>query len=146
MPKITKLVLKRMLIWLCESCLELVLLGLALIGLFGYEKHSFGGDLELSVSVWLLGLLVSGYFVTTFFVRTLWKGQRWWSYSVVTVALFFVHTQIAFVLFHVSTWSDRLSMQMPGALVIFGCTATGTLVLRKLAPQRETSASMRDAV
>jgi hypothetical protein len=143
---VIKLLLARLLTWFFETCLELIVLGLILIGLFGYDKHAFVKDLELYVSVWLLGLFVSGYFVTTFFFRALWKGQSWWSYSVVAVALFLVHTEIAFVLYGVSTASDKIRMQMPGVFVVFSCTVVGTLALRKFVPKRKISAPIRDPV
>jgi hypothetical protein len=36
------LILKRLAVWLPETLLEVLLLGLALIGLVGYDQHAFG--------------------------------------------------------------------------------------------------------
>jgi hypothetical protein len=44
------LIVKRLAIWLLETLFQAVLLGLALMGLFGYDQHAFGKGLGLYVS------------------------------------------------------------------------------------------------
>lgn len=56
------LILKRLIVWLFETCLEATLLGLALIGLFGYDQHGFGKS---------LGLYVGGILLLSFYDRLL---------------------------------------------------------------------------
>ena len=130
------MLLKRLAVWFLETLFEAMLLGLALIVLFGYDQHAFGKSLGLYVSGILLMSFTTGYLLTTAVARGAWRGQEWWSYSVIAVALFLVHSEIFFVVSGGSTRSEKLSMQMAGACIVFACTFVGTLVLRKWAPAR----------
>jgi hypothetical protein len=130
------LILKRLIVWFVETFCEAMLLGLALIGLFGYDQHAFGRSFGLYVSGILLLSFTTGYVLTTAIARGAWKGQRWWSYSVIAVALFLVHSQIFFVVSGGSTRPEKLSMQIAGACIVFACTLAGTFALRKWAPAR----------
>jgi hypothetical protein len=111
-----------------------MLLGTALIGLFGYDQHAFGKSFGLAVSGILLLSFTTGYLLTTAIARGAWKAQRWWSYS--AVALFLVHSQIFLVVSGGSTRPEKLSMQIAGACIVFACTLAGTFTLRKWAPAR----------
>ena len=124
------LILKRLMVWFVETLFEAILLGLALIKLFGYDQHAFGKSLGLYVSGILLMSFTTGYLLTTAVARGAWRGQEWWSYSVIAVALFLVHSEIFFVVSGGSTRSEKLSMQIAGACIVFACTFLGSYVLR----------------
>ena len=126
-----RLILKRLTVWFVEILFEAMLLGLALAGLFGYDQNAFGKSVERYVSGILLLSFTTGYLVTTAIVRLAWKGQSWWSYSAIAVALFLAHSQLFFVVSGGSTLLERLSMQMAGACIVFACTFAGTLALRR---------------
>ena len=138
------MLLKRLAVWFLETLFEAMLLGLVLIGLFGYDQHALGKSLGLYVSGILLLSFTTGYLLTTAIARGAWKGQGWWSYSAVAVALFLVHSQIFFVVSGGSTRSEKLSMQMAGACIVFACTFVGTLALRKWAPARSKPVNLPD--
>jgi hypothetical protein len=59
------LILKRLVIWFVETSLEAFLLGLALIGMFGYVRNGFGKSLGLAVSTIIPLSVTSGYLLTT---------------------------------------------------------------------------------
>jgi hypothetical protein len=103
------LILKRLAVWFVETSLEALLLGLALIGLFGYDQHAFGRSIGLYVSGIVLLSFTTGYLLTTAVARGTWRGQKWWSYSAIAVALFLVHSQIFFVVSGGSTRPEKLS-------------------------------------
>jgi hypothetical protein len=130
------LIVKRLIVWFVETFCEAMLLGLVLIGLFGYDQHAFGKSFAFSVSAILLLSFTTGYLLTTAIARGAWKGQRWWSYSVIAVALFLVHSEIFFVVSGGSTRSEKFSMQIAGACIVFACTLAGTFTLRKWALAR----------
>src|SRR3954452_5495606 len=117
------LILKRLVVWFVETSSEAVLLGLALIGFFGYDQHAFGRSFGLYVSGILLVTFTTGYLLTTAIARGAWIARQWWSYSAVAVALFLVHSQIFFVLSGGSTRAEKLSMQIAGACIVFACTS-----------------------
>ena len=48
------LILKRLLVWFVETCFEVLLLGLARVGMVGYDQHDFGKSLGLAVSAIML--------------------------------------------------------------------------------------------
>lgn len=125
------LIVKRLIVWFVETFFEAMLLGLALAGLFGYNQHALARSLGLYVSGILLLSFTTGYLLTTAIARGAWKGQRWWSYSAIAVALFFLHSQIFFVVSGGSTLPEKLSMQISGACIVFACTLAGTLALRR---------------
>jgi hypothetical protein len=130
------MLLKRLIVWFIETFFEAMLLGLALIGLFGYDQQAFGKSFAFSVSAILRLSFTTGYLLTTAIARGAWKGQRWWSYSAIAVALFLVHSQIFFLVSGGSTRAEKLSMQIAGACIVFACTLAGTFALRKWAPAR----------
>jgi len=128
------LILKRLAVWLAETSLEVLLLGLALITLFGHDQHAFGRSLVAYASGLVLVSFTTGYLLTTAVARGFWRGQMWWSYSAIAVALFLVHSEIFFVLSGGSTRPEQFLMQMAGAFIVFACTLAGTFALRKWAP------------
>ena len=133
------LILKRLAIWFLETFSEVLLLGLALIVLFGYDQHAFGKSLALYVSGILLLSFTTGYLLTTAVARGAWKGQSWWSYSVTAVALFLVHSEIFFLVSGGSTRPERIRMRIAGVSIVFACTLAGTFALRKWAPPSRKS-------
>ena len=134
-------IVKRLTIWLLETFSQAMLLGLALIGLFGYDQHAFGKSLGLYVSGVLLLSFTTGYLLTTAIARGAWKSQNLWSYSSIAVVLFLIHSQIFFVVSGGSTRSEKLSMQIAGTCIVFACTIGGTLALRRWTTGQSMSAA-----
>lgn len=125
------LILKRLAVWFVETSFEALLLGLALIGLFGYDKHAFGRSLGAYVSGIILVSFTTGYLLTTAVARSAWKVKRSWLYSVIATFLFLVHSQIFFVVSGGSTRSQQLMIRLAGCCIVFACTFTGTLLLQR---------------
>jgi hypothetical protein len=128
--------IKRLVVWLVETSLEVLLLGLALVALFGHDQHAFGRSLVAYASGIVLVSFTTGYLLTTALARGAWRGKMWWSYSAVAVALFLVHSECFFVLSGGSTPPEQFSMQIAGSCVVFACTFAGTFILRGWAPAR----------
>jgi hypothetical protein len=128
-------ILKRLAVWFIETSLEVVLLGLALIGLFGYDQHAVGRSFEVYLSGVLLLSFTTCYLLTTAVARGAWRGHKWWSYPAIAVTLFLFHSEIFFVVSGGSTRSEKLSMQIAGACIVFACTRAGTFALRKWVPK-----------
>jgi peptidoglycan/LPS O-acetylase OafA/YrhL len=125
------LTLKRLAVWFVETSLEVLLLGLALIALFGHDQHAFGRSLVAYATGIVLLSFTTGYLLTTAVARGAWRGRQWWSYSAIAVALFLIHSQVFFVVSGGSTRPEKLSMQIAGACIVFACTFAGTLALRR---------------
>jgi hypothetical protein len=124
------LILKKLAVWFAETSLEVLLLGLALIALFGYNQHAFGRSLVAYATGLVLVSFTTGYLLTTAVARAVWKGRKRWSYSAIAVTLFLVHSQIFFAVSRGSTRPEKLSMQVAGACIVFACTFAGTLGLQ----------------
>jgi heme/copper-type cytochrome/quinol oxidase subunit 4 len=134
------LILKRLAVWLGETSLEVLLLGLALIVLFGQDQHAFIKSLLAYYTGLVLFSFTTGYLFTTVIARCVWKGSAWWSYSAVALVLFLIHSEIFFVLSGGSTRPEQFSMQVAGAFVVFVCTSGGTLLLRRwIAASKEST-------
>jgi hypothetical protein len=133
------LIVMRLAIWLVETLLAALLLGLTLIGLFGYDQHAFGKSLELYVSGIILLSFTTGYLLTTAVARGTWRGQQVWPYSFIAVTLFLIHSQIFFVLSGGSTRSDKLSIQIAGCFIVFVCTFLGSAILRQCVTKRRVT-------
>ena len=125
------LILRRLSVWFGETLLEALLLGLALVGLFGYDQHAFGKSLEFYVTGILLFSFTTGYLLTTAIARGAWRGEKAWPYSVVASLLYLLHSEIFFRLSGGSTRPEQFSMQVSGIFIVFACTFGGTLVLRR---------------
>jgi hypothetical protein len=125
------LILKRLAVWFGETLLEALLLGLALVGLFGYDQHAFGKSLGFYVTGILLFSFTTGYLLTTAVARGAWRGEEIWPYSVIASLLYLLHSEIFFHISGGSTRPEQFSIQVAGALVVFTCTFAGTLVLRR---------------
>lgn len=133
------LILKRLTVWFGETSTEVLLLGLALIALFGHDQHAFGRSLLAYSTGLVLFSFTTGYLFTTAIARGVWRGGSWWSYPAVALALFIIHSEIFFVLSGGSTRPEQFSMQVAGALVVFACTVIGTLLLRRWTATRNKS-------
>jgi hypothetical protein len=130
--------IKRLSVWFIETCFEVLLLGLALLAMFGYDKGAFAKGLGFYVSALALLSFTTGYLFTTVVARIAWRSQKLWSYSVVATILFIVHSQIFFVISGGSTQYRKLSMQFAGSCIVFACTFIGSVALRKWAsPQSQ---------
>ncbi len=106
-------------------------MGLALIALFGHDQHAVGRSLAGYAAGIVLLSFTTGYLLTTAVARGAWRGQKWWSYSAIAVALFLIHSEIFFVISGGSTRPEQFSMQTAGVLVVFVSTVAGSWVLRK---------------
>lgn len=124
------LILKRLAVWFVETSLEALLLGLALVGLFGYDQHAFGRSLGLYVSGIILFSFTTGYLLTTAVARGYWRRQTLWSYSATATVLYLIHSEIFFRVSGGSTRPEKFSIQVVGACVVFACTFAGTLAIR----------------
>src|ERR1700743_3086659 len=91
--------MKRLIVWAGETILEALLLGLALIALFGYDQHEFARSFLLYVTGILLLSCTTGYLFTTALARTIWKGKKTWPYSVIASLLYLLHSAL---FFHIS--------------------------------------------
>ena len=128
------LILKRLSIWLVETCFEVLLLGLALLAMFGYDQGAFVKGLGFYTSALTLLSVTTGYLLTTVVARGAWKSHKLWSYSAVATVLFLIHSQIFFHAATGATKSERLSMQLAGCCIVFACTFLGSFVLRRWMP------------
>ena len=129
--------IKRLAVWLLETSLEVLLMGLALIALLGYDQHAFGRSLLAYTSGIVLFSFTTGYLLTTVVARGVWRGQRWWSYSALAVVLFLIHSEIFFKISGGSTRPEQFSMQTAGVLVVFVSTVAGSWVLRRWTADRD---------
>src|ERR1700679_2601440 len=89
------LILRRLAVWVLETSVEALLLGILLAFRLGFDRHALMRDsLIYSVDVAVF-FFTTGYLVTTLVARALWRGQRiarW--YPVVASVLFFIHFEI----------------------------------------------------
>ncbi|MGB0123581.1 MAG: hypothetical protein WBP63_09130, partial [Silvibacterium sp.] len=99
--------------------------------LFGHDQHAVGRSLAGYAAGIVLLSFTTGYLLTTAVARGAWRGQKWWSYSAIAVALFLIHSEIFFVISGGSTRPEQFSMQTAGVLVVFVSTVAGSWVLRK---------------
>lgn len=123
--------IKRLSIWFAETCFEILLLALALLAMFGYDKGAFANGLGFYVSALALLSFTTGYLFTTVVARVAWRSQKLWSYSLVATILFIVHSEIFFVVSGGSTRYQKLSMQFAGCGIVFASTFVGSVVLRR---------------
>lgn len=124
------LIFKRLTVWLLETFFEIWLLGLAIVGLFGYDAHAFGRSLEFYACGLALFSFTTGYLFTTVIARGIWRNQKVWSYPIAATVLFLIHAQIFFVVSGGLMRSQRFKMRLAGCCVVFICTFLGSIVLR----------------
>ncbi|SRR5258708_8369956 len=134
-----KRLLKRLTIWAAEIISQAVLVGLLLIGLFGYDSHAFSKDLLILATWILIMFFVTGYLATTAISRAVWRGRRPWLYSVIATALFLIHFEV----FSIAVGGafeprDRVRIRMAGACIAFLSTLAGTAVLQKWTVSRKS--------
>jgi hypothetical protein len=123
--------IKRLAVWLLETSLEVVLLALALMILFGHNPHAVGKSIVGYAAGIVLLSFTTGYLLTTVVARGAWRGKSWWSYSVLAVVLFLIHSEIFFKISGASTRPEQFSMQTAGVLVVFVSTVAGSWLLRR---------------
>jgi hypothetical protein len=125
-------ILRRLFIWLLETSLEALLLGMVLVSLSGDNQQAYVKDLAVSFA-WISTMFFStGYLLTTGIARAIWQAGRAWQYSIVATVLFFIHFEI---LNHAAGGlfdpPKRAVIRIAGGCVVFACTLAGTLVLRR---------------
>ena len=126
------MIIKRLTIWLVETIAIVVLLGLGW-WLVVDQDQARGISRDILLAITWIGLFAfsTGYLLTTAISRTIWKDLRLWSYPLIAVALFFIHSQICFITFGTLNEAQRLALQIPGSLTVFACTFAGGLGLRR---------------
>jgi hypothetical protein len=125
------LILKRLAIWLFETSLEALLLAVVLVSLFGCDQHTYGKCIGVT-SVWVGSMFFgTGYLFTTAIARAVSRGVSVWPYSVIALALFFIHFEI---LNHAAGGMydapKRIVLRLAGGCIVLACTFAGTLLLR----------------
>lgn len=131
MPTMRRL-LKRLTIWAAEIISQAVLIGLLLIGLFGYDQHAFGRDLLGLTGLILIMFFMTGYLATTAIARAVWKVRRPWLYSVIASALFLIHFEVlSIAVGGAYAPRDRVRIRMAGACIAFLSTLAGTAALQR---------------
>lgn len=126
------LILKRLSIWLLETALEALLLGMALSSLLGVTQHAYARDVAVGF-VWISTMFFStGYLLTTGIARAVWQPRRVWLYSMLAMLLFLVHFEILnYSAGGIFDAAKRTLIRIVGACIVFACTITGGAVLRK---------------
>jgi hypothetical protein len=125
-------VLKRLTVWLVETCLEALLLGVFLALRFGYDPHAFLKDIFIYAACVAIMFFMTGYLLSTILIRTLYKGRKWWSYSVIAPVLAIIHYEILDVsIGGAFDPKDRLPVRAAIASITFACTLAGTFALRE---------------
>jgi hypothetical protein len=126
------LILKRLTVWSLETLFAVFLIGLGCLLFAGYDKtRGIGRDLLFSATWIGLFSFSTGYLFTTAVCRAIWRDLRPWSYPIMATALFWIHSQLFFVISGGASESERLWFQIPGGLTVFACTYVGSYVLRK---------------
>ena len=124
--------LRRLSVWLIETCCEAVLLMLLVLILSGRsEQRTIVEDLSLAffgtVIVFMVG---SGYLLTTAVGRAFLSSHNPWVYPPIAAVLFVAHEQFLF-----SGWKlpngSHLQTQVFGACIVFICTLVGGLLLQR---------------
>ena len=125
------LVLKRLAVWFFEIVFEALLIGLLLIGTYGYDKHAFGKDLLIYAVAVLYMFFLAGYILSTAVSRAVWRGRKLWPYPAIGMILFLIHFEIMNIgIGGAFAPSDRLRIRAAGACIVFICTFAGSVVLR----------------
>jgi hypothetical protein len=138
MPKLKQL-LKRLTIWAAEMVSQAVLIGLLLIGLFGYDQHAFGKDLLGYIGLILIMFFMTGYLATTAIARAVWRGGMPWLYSVIATALFLIHFEVLNIsVGGVYVPRDRVRIRIAGACIAFLSALAGTAVLQRWTASRRS--------
>jgi hypothetical protein len=124
--------LKRLTIWAAEIISQAVLIGLLLIGLFGYDQHAFGKELLGYTGLIFIMFFLTGYLATTAIARAVWRWRRPWLYSVIASALFLIHFEVLSIdVGGAYEPRDRVRIRLAGACIAFLSTLAGTAVLQR---------------
>jgi hypothetical protein len=126
------LILKRLSIWLLETALEALLLGVALSSLLGVTQHAYVRDSAVSF-VWISTMFFStGYLFTTGIARAVWQPRKVWLYSALATLLFFIHFEIlSYVAGGIFDPTKRAAIRLAGGCIVVLCTMAGGLALRR---------------
>jgi hypothetical protein len=127
--------------WLVETLSEALLLSVLFIV---YVRVAYGADQQLGYAKQLLFFMSativifmfgSGYLMSTTVFAIVWRSQRPWLYPTIAAALYLGHLRFAFGSEHWSLghWdlSQRITLQVGGASIVFACTFVGGGFLRK---------------
>ena len=133
-------VLKRLAIWLLESVLVDLGLGVLLLLMavledpHGHlEMPAYRAILAFAAAVLMVGMLATGYLATSAIARVLVPIKRWWLYPIVLAGLFSVHLEILFIAMGGTGWtrSEQAVVRMGGACTVFFVAMGGNALLRR---------------
>ena len=134
--------LKRLLIWLVESCCEATLPGallfiLAHIAFRGENLREDGlvhGLVVLSVAVAMM-FFSTGYLLTTIIARLWLKPENTMLYPCIAAALYMIHFEILnFAAGGAFEHWERWAIRIVGPCIAFTCTLAGNQLLSKWRP------------
>jgi hypothetical protein len=124
--------MKRIVVWLIETCLEVLLLGVVLTLLLGHDRNSFIKDVFIYSSGIGLLFFSTGYLLTTIILRAMWRTPKPWLYAAAATALFFIHFEIMNVAARGAFEPPaRFRIRVAGACIVFACTFVGSMALRR---------------
>ena len=131
--------LGRVAIWFLEIAAEALLLGIFIVVWMTIQD----GDVDASLVkapfilafaiLWMF--LITGYLLTTFIARVVWRGQSLWLYPCLAGLLFFIHFEIMnYGVGGAFDRKDRFVIRMVGISITLICTFAGSLQLRRMTP------------
>ena len=127
--------LRRAVAWICEMALGALLLAIALhslVGRFPFRAPAtmFESIFRYWVTILVVFMLGSGFLITAAAAELILRGKRLWSYPLTVGALFAIHMQ-----FFATGWtsSQKVPIQIAGAIILIAITTCGSLLLGKLA-------------
>ncbi len=131
---IQMLTVKLLSVWAVEIISETILLTL-LVALFSFSEDSFWRrfprDLLASIYIILTFMFLSGYLLTTGYLRIIWKSHRIWDHSAVTTILAVLVLQIFYMIAEGWEKSFKIKLQLVSAVVVFSCTFAGGWFIKK---------------
>jgi len=138
----------RLLVWLLERSVELILLSV----LLNVISPAPGLDPGIWGLAFIIGLILCwhGYYLTTAFFGVVWRSATWWVYPGIIAALFVIHTHIIFVSLKHDFTPQGKAMELPiallGACIVFACAFGGSRILEWLGTGDSTNAYLSAAV
>ena|SRR6266478_399685 len=127
------LIIRRLAIWLLETCCEALLLGLFLAIPGGPDLRDFTkGLLVFTIGIFLVSVS-TGYVLTTAIFRVVTSTRISWLYPIIATILFFIHIQIFISGANAFIPSERPRIRAAGACIVFACTLAGNFTCQKWA-------------
>ncbi len=128
-----QVIIKRLAVWLFETALQALLLGLFLIVSHWSDEAAFGKDLLFFLQMAILLFFTTGYLFSTAILRATWRGRGVWQHPIIVAALFLAHFEILNVRAGGAFEPpERLRIRFAGTCIAFACALAGGWFLRKL--------------